>query len=342
MEHSDLTLPVDGGWLNLRVGAIIQKNGNVLMVSNDAAGYCYSVGGRIRFGETAEEAVIREVEEETGVRMKIDRLGFLQENFFFGDTGDKIGALIYEVSYYFYMKTPEGFDPVCESVSSDVQCEYLKWVSPDGDIPYYPAFFKMELKKPCETVKHIVTDERIGLRRGTVRLGDHQQLWETEAERTIHELKEIFGNAALDVQHVGSTAIPAIKAKPIIDLAVAVQRFDDAVKLIPEMERHGYYYRPEAEPMAQMLFAKGSYYDGTGDIQTHFIHVVQAASRDWIDYINFRDYMNAHPDDAMAYEALKLRLATENPNDNGRRKYLAGKRDFILDALRKAAEWRLQ
>ena len=43
-----------------------------------------------------------------------------------------------------------------------------------------------------------------------------------------------------------------------------------------------------------------------------------------------------------AYEALKLRLATENPNDNGRRKYLAGKRDFILDALRKAAEWRLQ
>ena len=342
MKTTDLTLPVDNGLVNLRVGAIIQKDGKILMVSNDDAGYCYSVGGRIRFGETAEEAVIREVEEETGVKMEIDRLGFLQENFFFGDAGDKIGALIYEVSYYFYIKTPEGFDPVCGSVSSDGQCEYLKWVSPDGDIPYYPAFLKTELKTPCTTVKHIVTDERIGLRRGTVRLGDHQQLWETEAKRTIHELKEIFGNAALDVQHVGSTAIPAIKAKPIIDVAVAVRRFDDAVELIPTLEQKGYYYRPEAEPMAQMLFAKGSYYDGTGDIQTHFVHVVQAASREWIDYINFRDYMNAHPDDAKAYEALKLRLATENPNDNGRRKYLAGKRNFILDALRKAAEWRLQ
>ncbi len=342
MEHSDLTLPVDGGWLNLRVGAIIQKNGKILMVSNDAAGYCYSVGGRIRFGETAREAVIREVEEETGVRMEIDRLGFLQENFFFGDAGDKTGALIHEISYYFYMKTPEGFDPVCKSVSSDGQSEHLKWVSPADDILYYPAFFRTELKKPCETVKYIVTDERIGLRRGTVRLADHQEIWEHEAKRTITELKVIFGAAALDVQHVGSTSIPSIKAKPIIDVAVAVQRFDNAMKLIPALERHGYYYRPEAEPMAQMLFAKGSYYDGTGDTQTHFVHVVQAASREWIDYINFRDYMNAHPEEAKAYEALKLRLAKENPIDAGREKYLAGKRDFILDALRKAAEWRLQ
>ena len=49
MNHSDLTLPVDNGLLNLRVGAIIQKNGKYLMVSNDTVGYCYSVGGRIRF-----------------------------------------------------------------------------------------------------------------------------------------------------------------------------------------------------------------------------------------------------------------------------------------------------
>ena len=86
---SDLTLPVDGGFLNVRVGAIILKDGKFLMVYNPAVEYCYSVGGRIRFGETAEQAVIREVEEETGARLEIDRLGFIHEDFFYGDFADK-------------------------------------------------------------------------------------------------------------------------------------------------------------------------------------------------------------------------------------------------------------
>ena len=73
----DLTFFTKDGVLNLRVGAIILKERRVLMVGNERADYLYSVGGRIRFGETAEEAVRREVYEETGVRMEIDRLGFV-------------------------------------------------------------------------------------------------------------------------------------------------------------------------------------------------------------------------------------------------------------------------
>ena len=53
--ETDLTMPVEGGLVNLRVGAIIQKNGKLLMVGNDRNDYDYSVGGRIRFGETAEQ-----------------------------------------------------------------------------------------------------------------------------------------------------------------------------------------------------------------------------------------------------------------------------------------------
>lgn len=79
---SDLTLPVDGGFLNVRVGAIIMKNGKLLMVRNPGLGFCYSVGGRIGFGETAEQAVLREVGEETGARLELDRLGFIHEAFF--------------------------------------------------------------------------------------------------------------------------------------------------------------------------------------------------------------------------------------------------------------------
>ncbi len=342
MIPSDLTLPVDDGLLNVRVGAIIQQNGNFLMVSNDTVGYCYSVGGRIRFGETAREAVIREVEEETGVIMEIDRLGFIHETFFYNDGKHDYGMLVQELSFYFYMRTPEDFTPVCNSVTNLGSAERLIWVSPDDEILCYPLFFKTELKTPGGSVKHIVTDERIGLPRGTVRLAKHQQLWETEARRTIEELKEIFGNKATGIQHVGSTSIPAIMAKPIIDIAVAVNRFDDAIDLIPAMEEHGYYYREHNDLQGQLLFAKGSYYEGAGNVQTHFIHVVLAASKEWIDYINFRDYMNAHPEDARAYEALKLRLATENQIDGGRKKYLEGKKTFILEMLQKAAAWRIE
>ena len=115
MSREDLTLPVGSGFVNVRVGAIIQKDGKFLMVGNDREDYCYSVGGRIQFGETAEEAVVREVFEETGVKLEIDRLGFIHENYFYGDAPYNLGKLIYEISFFFYMKTPADFEPVCGS-----------------------------------------------------------------------------------------------------------------------------------------------------------------------------------------------------------------------------------
>ena len=83
--HRICTAAIDNGYSNLRVGAIIMKNGRFLMVGNQRNDYLCSVGGRIQFGETAEEAVVREVFEETGVRLEADRLGFIHENFFHGD-----------------------------------------------------------------------------------------------------------------------------------------------------------------------------------------------------------------------------------------------------------------
>ena len=158
--HNDMTVACGGGLINLRVGAIIMRDGKFLMVGNQRADYLYSVGGRIQFGETAEEAVIREVLEETGVRMEIDRLGFVHENYFIGDAPGNLGKLIYEVSFFFYMKVPEGFSPVSESFTEDNSPERLQWIAPDDPRTYYPDFFRNELLHPTHTVKHFVTDER--------------------------------------------------------------------------------------------------------------------------------------------------------------------------------------
>lgn len=176
----------------------------------------------------------------------------------------------------------------------------------------------------------------IGLKRGTVKLCEHEKEWEIEAQNTIFRLKKILGNVAKDIQHIGSTSIPSIKAKPIIDIAVAVDDFNDILALEKELKDIGFYYRPQSELGDQLLFAAGSLYDCTGDLQTHFIHVVRTNSMDFINYINFRDYLNSTPLVAKEYEELKVSLALQAPIDSGREKYLKGKHDFIVYTLRKA------
>ena len=162
MTPCDLTLPADDGFLNLRVGAVIMKDGKFLMVKTPGTDYCYSVGGRVRFGETLEQAVLREVEEETGRKLEVDRLGFIHETFFIGDFGIYTGKTIHELSFYFYMKTPADFTPACGSFANDGQPEELVWLSPEDDMRYYPAFFRTELRRPAAEIRHIVTDERRG------------------------------------------------------------------------------------------------------------------------------------------------------------------------------------
>lgn len=176
----------------------------------------------------------------------------------------------------------------------------------------------------------------IGLKRGTVKLLNHEKEWELEAKRTIFRLYKILGAVARDVQHVGSTSIRAIKAKPIIDIVVAVDDFKDVLALKSELENDGFYYRPNVNNKDQLLFSCGSYYDGTGDLQTHFIHVVLTNSMEWTNYINFRDYLNKMPAVAKAYENLKTSLAAATAVDKGRERYLKGKHDFIVYTLRKA------
>lgn len=156
----DMCVPCDDGILNIRAGAIIMKDGKVLMVGNERVDYLYSVGGRIKFGETAEAAIVREVFEETGVKMDIDRLGFVHENYFYGDTPANLGKLIYEISLFFYMKVPSNFAPISEGFTEGSSKEHLRWVSPDENIKMYPEFFGTKLKNPTDVVKYFVTDER--------------------------------------------------------------------------------------------------------------------------------------------------------------------------------------
>jgi len=158
--NKDMCVLCDEGVINIRVGAIILKDGKVLMVKNNKDDYYYSIGGRIQFGETARQAIKREVKEELGFEMEIDRLGFVCESYFYGTIGDDKERLIYEPAYYFYMKMTEDLNIENKTFLKDGSPEYLQWVSLGTDKIIYPEFFKTELYNPVGETKHIVADER--------------------------------------------------------------------------------------------------------------------------------------------------------------------------------------
>ena len=174
----------------------------------------------------------------------------------------------------------------------------------------------------------------LGVGRGEVFLCPHEKAWETEAENTICRLRKILGNIATGIEHVGSTSVPSIMAKPIIDIAVAAENFESVLKYEKELEADGFYYRPNVSPREQLLFSCGSYYDGSGSLQTHFIHVVLTESEDWKNYIAFRDYLRKHEPVAKRYEALKISLAREF--EGNREQYTKGKHGFISSVINKA------
>ena len=174
----------------------------------------------------------------------------------------------------------------------------------------------------------------IGMKRGTVYHEPHQEAWERAAEETIHTLKSILGSVAVDIQHIGSTSIRTIGAKPIIDIAVAVNDYELILSKRDVLEKADIIFRFDERP-EQLLFVMG---DFEKDTRSHHIHVVIYGSDEWNNYINFRDYLNSNIKAAREYEAVKLKLAEQYPDD--RIAYTDGKQEVIYRLLEEARIWK--
>lgn len=174
----------------------------------------------------------------------------------------------------------------------------------------------------------------IGLRRGTVAVEPHRIEWEISAREIIDKLKNLLQEDMVDAQHIGSTSIKCICAKPIIDIVVGVNDFDKILKHNDVLNKNGIYYRNQ-DHLNQHLYVCG---DMENNIRTHHIHVVIWGQEIWNNYINFRDYLNCHEEDAKKYSRLKESLARQYPED--RSTYTSGKNEYIELILHKAKEWR--
>lgn len=163
----------------------------------------------------------------------------------------------------------------------------------------------------------------LGLKRGTVHLEPHDKQWDEIATQTIKTLKSILGDDAIDIQHIGSTAIPAIKAKPIIDIVVGTTDFGRIMSHNEQLENEGIFYRG-SDVEHQVLYVIG---DMEKDIRTHHIHVVKWNGTEWKNYIHFRDYLNANENMALQYQKVKEELESKYADD--RVTYTNGKQDMI-------------
>ena len=157
MNINDITFKTPEATFNYRVGAVIIDSGSILMVKNSGTSFYYSVGGRVKLGESAREAVLREAYEETRIIFEIDRLLFIHENFF---TLESNCEYIHEVALFFLLKSKSDLN---ESLIGSFLEEYgdvtLHWlpIADLGAFHVYPDFFINEIKDLPENVVYYIT-----------------------------------------------------------------------------------------------------------------------------------------------------------------------------------------
>lgn len=177
----------------------------------------------------------------------------------------------------------------------------------------------------------------LGLKRGIVQLVPHNPQWTELFEKEKTLLKEAFGNTILATEHVGSTAIPGIPAKPILDIGIAVESLEVALAMKDQFEQLGYAHRPfvpgrpwhSVPDQVEELYVRGP-----ESKRTHYVHVSVIGSDYWNRALLFRDFLRSNCKRAQEYADLKIRLATEFADD--RNSYTTNKSEFILETLEMA------
>jgi GrpB-like predicted nucleotidyltransferase (UPF0157 family) len=173
----------------------------------------------------------------------------------------------------------------------------------------------------------------IGLKRHTVKVVDHDPDWATLAAEACQAVRNACGELLVDVQHVGSTAVPDLPAKPILDIVAAVVTFDSMPELVRRLADIGYRYRRNHGDAGGHLFVA----DSAPDVRTIHIHVVEHSGSQWRDYLRFRDLLRRRPAIRKRYAELKRGLASICRDD--RESYTASKADFIREVLDNNVNW---
>ena len=179
-----------------------------------------------------------------------------------------------------------------------------------------------------------------------IAIAEYDLRWPEQFAEEAVRVQTALGDTVAAIEHFGSTAVPGLAAKPVIDLLVAVRSLPDArAQAIPALEALGYACWADDPSPDRLFFVKSLPPNGP---RTHHVHVVDlSVSRDprlgeftFADRLLFRDYLRTHPEEAERYAALKRNLSAQFTED--REAYTQGKTDYVYSVMQKARKAKAQ
>jgi len=171
----------------------------------------------------------------------------------------------------------------------------------------------------------------LGLERGTVELVAHQSEWHRLADEERSRLEDALHHSVEEIEHVGSTAIEGIPAKPVLDLLALADDPAPDSEYAAKLEPEGYELRENDPVLDRLFFAKGP-----TEERTHYLSIAERGSDCHREQIAFRDYLRANQDAAAEYARLKRELANEHGDD--RETYTERKSAFVERILDRARD----
>lgn len=169
----------------------------------------------------------------------------------------------------------------------------------------------------------------IGLDKNLVTVYPYDPTWPMEYKKEEKILNELLEDFDVRIEHVGSTSIPGLSAKPIIDIAVGAKTKEELFAVADRLGEAGYDMQDSYERKGEVLARKGA-----PECRTHYIHIQLLGSEYWNEFIYFKRYMLDHPESVKEYQKLKEELSVKYADE--RKKYTASKDEFISNILDKA------
>lgn len=182
-----------------------------------------------------------------------------------------------------------------------------------GDLGYAIDTTALTIEQAAEAIWHIIREE--------VEIVPYNPEWPSQFEAEKRRIEGALGDLAIEIHHMGSTAIPGLDAKPIIDIMIVVRKLDDAAQCIAPLKELGYTFVDHPENVDRRFFRKGHH------PRTHHAHIVEQDSQALKEHLAFRDALRNDPQLRDQYAALKYELANRHKHD--RAMYTESKTEFV-------------
>lgn len=165
-----------------------------------------------------------------------------------------------------------------------------------------------------------------------IKVVDYNHNWSSDYQKEERSIRAILQDELVNIFHIGSTSVPGLKAKPIIDILLVVNDIHKLDSFSKQFQESGYEVKGEFGITGRRYFRKG------GVRRTHQIHAFQYNNIEEIErHLAFRDYLREHPEVCRQYGEIKSQLAKQYPNDiDG---YCNGKDDFVKSVEKDAIKW---